>query len=513
MACIPNFFSAYVWVYLYISPYFINMRLWWLSLLLLVNCQLWAQDTAQWLPAPPSYYGFVQYQNNKIEQANNLNPFWLKLQQVQNSHKGKINIIHIGDSHLQGDGMTSVLRTGFQKQFGDAGRGLVFPFQVANTNAPQDIKSNSNGPWKANKVISNDKKTPIGLMGYGIHTQADNTQLNVCVKPKDSSLCTFDQLTFFLSTDSICYKLTPDSSTSPVMFGTHFDPDKVSCTVNLPSLASGFQLCKVSSPDTKGYSFYGVSLQKQQSAGVLYHAIGVNGARFDHYVPSDLFWQQMGAMQGDLFIVSLGTNDAQNQFLNMQFLTTYCDSMVRTIRKIAPNASILLTTPPVSFYKTKLPNKVIEKVAQQIATYAQSRKLAYWDLYQIGGGQEQAQQWKQNGLLANDLIHFTNMGYQLQGHLLLSAFAQGYNDFTKSHPYQPTPVLAPKPVVPKPPKSAPVEGNNNKPTLVAKVASPAPNAPPKTQEAIVPEKPKDKIVFPTPAAKKKKSNIVVEYLD
>ena len=57
---------------------------------------------------------------------------------------------------------------------------------------------------------------------------------------------------------------------------------------------------------------YGIELEND-SAGVLYHMIGVNGAEYRHYNLSVYFLQQLKYLREDLTIISLGTNESFNK--------------------------------------------------------------------------------------------------------------------------------------------------------------------------------------------------------
>ena len=46
------------------------------------------------------------------------------------------NILFLGDSHIQAGWIPEVLRQRFTEKYGYAGRGLVFPYAVANSNGP-----------------------------------------------------------------------------------------------------------------------------------------------------------------------------------------------------------------------------------------------------------------------------------------------------------------------------------------------------------------------------------------
>ena len=61
--------------------------------------------------------------------------------------------------------------------------------------------------------------------------------------------------------------------------------------------------------EQSNFALNGIVLENDQN-GIIYHAIGVNGARFSDYNKCSLFFDQIQALQPDLIIVSLGTNEA-----------------------------------------------------------------------------------------------------------------------------------------------------------------------------------------------------------
>ena len=88
--------------------------------------------------------------------------FYEKLAQMKStdstSLNQKINFVHIGDSHIQADLMTNVVRERLQKEYGNAGRGLVFPYNLAKTNGPWNVQFSSNGslyPFRNVKYLPN----------------------------------------------------------------------------------------------------------------------------------------------------------------------------------------------------------------------------------------------------------------------------------------------------------------------------------------------------------------------
>ncbi len=459
-------------------------------------------DSNTWSPALPPHYSFIHYDDNVIGEYKELDSFYYKLVRLHHSKKGRVNIIHIGDSHTQADGVTSVVRNGLQDFFGDAGRGLVFPYQLANSNAPHDIKSSSASSWKSNRLTSPDKPIKTGISGYGIHSSGQNASVHLGLKDMDGHQERFNRMVFFVCNDNVCYKLTDSNLNYPVIINSKPGDGDPTLVVNTDSFISSFQLSKVSAPTGTDYSFYGVSLEKRDSSGVLYHTIGVNGARYDQFLQNTLFWQQLKALQGDLFIVSLGTNEAQNPSVNEQSLMAICDSFVKMIHTIAPHAAILITTPAGSYYKKKKPNKSLQNVTDALLHTCNTKKIAYWDLLHISGGVGGATAWKKSDLISQDLVHYNNAGYLLQGSLLLNALAKGYNNYEKTHPYravkaQPKEVGKPKTV-----KTEVVKATiTPKPTAEQK--APPPQVHPPVPLTITPDQ---ETVRPN-------SNIKVEYSD
>jgi GDSL-like Lipase/Acylhydrolase family len=395
-------------------------------------------DTNGWQVAPFQAYPFLKTKENVIHHAESLKPMLEKLQQLKAAKKKKniVRVVHIGDSHLQADMITAVLRYGFQDYFGNAGRGLVFPYQLAKSNAPADIASASNVTWRYNRCAHPEIDIANGITGFGIHSNAADAYVNMRLKPgADSVPQYFNKLVFFLGNDSGCYALSSPGLNGLVRRNAN-SSDTPSLTINTDTLISEFTLSKCK-PDKKPFDFYGVSLERGDTGGVIYHTIGCNGVQYSQFDNNDLFCEQLHAIKGDLYILSMGTNEAQNQHIKADSFLHYVDSMVRLIRSIAPKAAILITTPPVSFFQEKHPNAALEVVAKALVRYCDAHEIAYWDLYHVCEGYNGAVQWKKHNLMAHDFVHFNKDGYTLQGQLLLNALAHTYNTFNKAYPYKP----------------------------------------------------------------------------
>ena len=402
------------------------------SLFFLCFSSIAQPDTAKWSAPLPHSYNFIRTAENKISNPKKLAPFFEKLHALRRTGKGVVRVIHIGDSHLQADMSSSILRNGFRQYFGNAGRGIVFPYQLARSNGAADIAASSNITWTYNRLAHPDIAIATGVTGFGIHANQTQALIHMQLKPVDSVQERFDKLLFFLGKEKACYALRSPTLTQPASVYTQTNTDTPSLIFNLNTPASEFELSKCPGNADDTFSFYGVSMEYNDRPGVIYHTIGVNGAEYDQFTRNGLFWEQLRALNGELFIVALGTNEAQNMNFNEDSFIMKCNAFLSQVHQVAPGALLLITTPAGSYYKKKAPNKIIEKVVQALTRFCNENDLPYWDLYHISGGKAGTVAWKRNKLFSHDLVHYNIDGYQLQGHLFLNAFTGAYNDYLKT---------------------------------------------------------------------------------
>src|SRR5690606_13456522 len=113
--------------------------------------------------------------------AETLDVFFQKLQDLEVNQNRKINIVHIGDSHIQADLMTDMLRQKFQDRFGTSALGLVFPHSLPKTNGSSHVRFSSSGNWNSLRNIYPNDGSPVGLSGIALFPTQNNfvIELNV----------------------------------------------------------------------------------------------------------------------------------------------------------------------------------------------------------------------------------------------------------------------------------------------------------------------------------------------
>jgi lysophospholipase L1-like esterase len=207
-------------------------------------------------------------------------------------------------------------------------------------------------------------------------------------------------------------------------------------TFHLKSIGAGKDSIRANK--TQRNLYYGFMLMNSHP-GILYHAIGVNGARYVDYT-SRSYIRQLALLKPSLLIVSLGTNEACGRnFSKMQF-SLQVDALIRLIREELPETALLITTPAESYrrtYKNKkryyVRNDNISQVSEAITAYTKEQGVACWDLFSITGGYNSCKKWFDAGMLGRDRIHFSREGYGEQGVLLYKALVRSCIDRHTGH--------------------------------------------------------------------------------
>lgn len=353
---------------------------------------------------------------NKIINAQSLKGFFEELSDLSSAKDKKVvSIVHIGDSHIQANYITGMVRNLFQDDFGNAGRGLVFPYRLANSYGPNDVKFNYVGKWDYCSIKKGFKSNKIGMVGYSAIPQP-NAELSIKVSEKGS--LTFNKVTI----------LDEFGTLLPISDSNLISWERINNQTFIASenLISEIRFKSTHSTKIKP-NIQGVILTND-SSGILYHSMGVNGATVSQYLRSSNFQNQMVDLDAKLTVISFGTNDCYT------YSSKFCSScvkedyqkMIQRIRKQDPDMAILITTPSDHFFRRRYSNKNLVKLRSVLYEIVDEENVALWDLYQIMGGKNSILDWQKASLARRDLIHFTKEGYEKQGDLLYRAFMYHY---------------------------------------------------------------------------------------
>ncbi len=383
--------------------------------------------------APPGnhlYYPFIHKDKNVIIRKGDepLEYFYQSLDSLTGGTKRKVNIVHIGDSHVQADMFPGKLRESFHLDpaLGNGGRGLTFPYRAVGTNSPVNLKVSYAGTWTGCRNIARTQTCEWGLTGITATTGDPDATFTI-----NPNLNAPVGLTYPVSRVKVFYdvhnasQFTVNLLNEGIVATRRVDPRGfVEFQLETPVDEVSIGLQK-SGPDQLAFTLQGVTLENDQP-GVQYHSVGINGAEVGSFLRSPHLEAQLAVLQPDLVIVSLGTNDAfPTAFDPVAFKRGY-GTLIQRIRRAAPHASLLLTAPGDCYRGRKYPNLNNAKAARQLLELAEETGSGAWNFYEVMGGLRSIGKWYASGLAAGDKVHLTRKGYELQGTLLYEALMNDY---------------------------------------------------------------------------------------
>lgn len=212
--------------------------------------------------------------------------------------------------------------------------------------------------------------------------------------------------------------------------GAPLSPDRIlpaGASFSLPRLSRQLTIKTGGAGISNGKGIlYGLLLENTGQAGIIYHAIGVNGVTYRHYNQAERFWAQLPSLQPDLIIVSLGTNEALgSSFLENEFQKEVAAFLQQTVQWV-PGCAVLLTTNPDVLRRRRYNHPANLQVQKVILEGAAAKSTAAWDLHEVMGGHGSIRKWRACQLAGADYIHFTKEGYRLQARLLFEALMTAY---------------------------------------------------------------------------------------
>lgn len=374
-------------------------------------------------------YEFINYEADTILNVTQLVPFFNKLQKLERGEVTRLNIVQIGDSHIQADYLTREVRKNFQQRFGNAGRGLVFPLRVAGTNEPADYRSLSNTAWAVSKINGPNRSPEPGLSGISMSSSENGSYFEITTFNHDDLDYAFDQATLIHKKDSLQFDIRVTDSPFKVGYLMASNPTEAgenTTTVQFPRPTNFVRILSEQTEEGQQSAVINGVVLQNSKPGILYHSIGINGAHFSDYNSSPLFYDQLAILNPDLVILSLGTNEGANIKITEDETIAAVSTMVQSIRAKNPGVSILIATPADDYFRKKYKNPYLETVQRSLVNSAVAEKTACWDLYTIAGGYGSCIEWRKAAMLQHDGVHFNKQGYALQGFLLYKALIDSY---------------------------------------------------------------------------------------
>lgn len=358
--------------------------------------------------------------------------FYHKLSEQLLHQSNRINILHIGGSHVQAGIIGEQLRQDLSAMGDSVGkyhcdkadRGLVFPFKAVRTNAPSNYDFEHTGYWRASRCISASPDATLGISGIAAMTTDSTSSLTLRLYDKGYE---FDQLRL------LGYCDIPATRPIIVMDNDTIlpqpDDNKTGFLFNLPAPTNQCTLKFVNLDQNSPFVVRGL-LPMSKRNGITYTESGVNGASTSSWLKCKAFDEELSLLPPDMVVFGIGINDAATSFagFNPEVFKDNYKQIIDNILKINPNAALLFITNNDCNQTVRMrkPNTNTSRVAQAFKELAAEYNGAVFNLYQMMGGQGSAATWERHNLMRRDRVHFTGKGYQLVGDLIYNAIV---NDF------------------------------------------------------------------------------------
>ncbi len=322
-----------------------------------------------------------------------------------------VRVVHYGDSQIEEDRITNVLRERWQKQYGGGGVGLL-PLH-------QTIPTRTIRQWLSiNGVVQTAQKGPKRYLVYGLRSMrlADSDDYGVMgqVAVMDSTLVAGSE-DIVMNIEPIDKKRKPHNYFNRVRVLTSL-PDSL---LVLPDSTTHYQLHLQGRKNV-----YGVSLETP--TGVIVDNIPMRGCsgtiftKIDSTQLSD-FYRETNTR---LIILQFGGNmipQTENPSTISGYVRSTLRQQIRYIRACAPQASILFIGP--SDMSTRIDGEMstyplLPYMDKLLKKMAEEEQIAYWSMYDAMGGKNSMVHWVEVGLAGSDYVHFTRSGANKVGRML-----------------------------------------------------------------------------------------------
>ena len=330
-----------------------------------------------------------------------------------------VRVVHYGDSQIEEDRITNVLRERWQKQYGGGGVGLIPLHQTIPTRSIRqriaidgEIQSIQKGPKryivygpKSMRLADSDEYGVMGqvaLMDSTIVSGSEDIVLNI--EPFDSKRKPHHYF-------NRVRVLTDSVRVNDLEIGiTDFElPDStIACNIHLQGRGK----------------VYGVSLEADK--GIIVDNIPMRGCSGNIFTRIDSaqlasFYRETNTR---LIIMQFGGNmipQTENQSTITGYVRHTLRQQIRYIRTCAPQASILFIGP--SDMSTRIDGQMVTYplvpyMDQQLKKMTQEEHIAYWSMYDAMGGYNSMVAWYESGLAGSDYVHFTRAGANKIGKML-----------------------------------------------------------------------------------------------
>lgn len=366
--------------------------------------------------------------------------FWDEIFKEWESLRGKkklYRILHYGDSQIEMDRITAVVRKGLQKRFGGGGPGLVPPLQLIPA---YTISQTSSASWKRfiSYGISADRYHhnhygPLGMV-FPFDSGYAHTYISTRIK-NDSLLRSFDQVKII--TGRLNQSMKISVSTRNFQNSAEAMPSDKEQLLQWEWEGKQKNVTVAFNGDTLS-PVLGIALDSK--SGIIIDNIpwrGSSGLTFTSISRSSLS-NTYKMLDVRMVIMQFGGNSVP-YLKNEAGVDNYIKSFVRQIkhiRSVDSTLKILVIGPGDMSFNDKgemVSYPVIESLVDKMRKACNESGAAFWSMYHAMGGKNSMVKWVDEypALAAPDYIHFTQKGSEVIAQYLVESLDREYEIYRK----------------------------------------------------------------------------------
>jgi lysophospholipase L1-like esterase len=345
-------------------------------------------------------------------------------QSLDSTTRKPIRVVHYGDSQIEEDRITNMLREALQKRYGGGGPGILPLLQTIPTRTVRQ--------WLTmNGHVQNAQSGPKRYLAYGpeaMQLKEGNYGVMGQVAMMNNSLVAGSEKVI-MNVAPFGKENKPHSYFNRIRLVTNniqghvaLEDTSIQLEPNVAiSIPDSTNRCKVHLSG-KG-SIYGISFES--STGVIVDNIPMRGCsgRIFTRINSSLLNKFFTSTNTRLIILQYGGNTVPNigSKTRMNEYVEVLRRQVRHMRASAPHASILFIGPSDMTTRrngalTTYP--LLPYLDAQLLRMAKEEHIAYWSMYHAMGGRNSMIAWYNQRLAGGDYVHFTRAGANKIGKML-----------------------------------------------------------------------------------------------
>ena len=375
-------------------------------------------------------------------------PVFKALEGLKASNK-LIRVMHYGDSQIEGDRMTCLIRNKLQNRFGGSGIGLIPASQLYDYKFSMIQESSDN--WLRYTVYGDRDSTIMhnryGVLGSFCMFSPYETDSRIADTSNYQAWISFEKSKY-------AYSNTGNFTQCRIFYGYNnapfineiyrdnilIDADLIPPTHRLNVIKWTFDEPQSSiTLKFKGsYSpeIYAIALDSKSGVAVDNVAMrGCSGTVFTQ-IDSELLQEMYKLLNVKLIILQFGGNVVPYIVENYRYYENWFYGQLMRIKQVCPDVSIIVIGLADMSVKEKdkyITSPNLNKVRNALKNATFRAGAAYWDMYKAMGGENSMPSWvlAEPPLAAKDFVHFNPRGANIIAQMFYNSFIYEYNKFEK----------------------------------------------------------------------------------